>query len=74
MQRFSFKLMHKFGVQNRVTDALSRIAKVLAMMSAKIMGFDCLKDLYEDDVDSGRSGGSVLLESYVVTIIYVRVI
>ena len=39
-QRFPFKLMHKFGAQNKLADALSRREDILAVLSAEVVGFD----------------------------------
>ncbi|XP_021737357.1 uncharacterized protein LOC110703884 [Chenopodium quinoa] len=51
---FHFFLKHKSGTQNKVVDALSRRHALLSTLQVKVIGFEVLKDLYEDDEDFGE--------------------
>ncbi|XP_056694837.1 uncharacterized protein [Spinacia oleracea] len=51
---FHFVLKHKSGTQNKVADGLSRRHALLSTLQVKVIGFEVLKDLYEDDEDLGE--------------------
>lgn len=46
-----FLIKHKARVQNVVTDALNRRHTLLRTLQMKVVGFDVIKELYQDDPD-----------------------
>ena len=57
VQRFYFTLKHKSSVTNKVTDVLSKRVSLLTTLRTKVVGSDCLKELYESDEDFGDIWG-----------------
>ena len=51
MQSFSFVAKHKKGSTNVVADALSRRHSLLAVMEARVLGFQFIHDHYKEDED-----------------------
>lgn len=71
LERFNYLIVYKSGVTNRVVDALSRRACLLASFEAELPGMDQIKELYETDDDFGKTWlkylkGQPLGEEYVV--------
>ena len=56
LEQFPYVIKHKKGKGNIVADAMSRRHFLLSMLETKMIGFDCLKEMYEgDDTDRGRT-------------------
>jgi hypothetical protein len=52
MKNFTFVIKHISGTANKVVDALSRKCLILQEFRVKTLGFDNLKEMYNDDSDS----------------------
>nr|GFA00082.1 hypothetical protein [Tanacetum cinerariifolium] len=53
LKSYSFSLKHKARKLNKMVDALSRRHCLLQTMKTKVLGFEVIKDLYDDDCDFG---------------------
>ena len=51
LQAYNFIIKHKAGVHNVVVDALDRRHALVTSMQVQVVGFDVLKELYEEDAD-----------------------
>jgi hypothetical protein len=47
LQAYSFVLKHKFEMENKAADALSRRVTLLSVMSVEVTAFKRLKEEYE---------------------------
>ena len=53
LQSFNFSSKYKDGRSNVVADALSRRYALISILETRLLGFETLKDYYEEDVDFG---------------------
>ena len=51
IESFPFIIQYKKGKDNIVADALSQRYTLLSTLEAKVLGFEHVKDLYENDID-----------------------
>ena len=64
LQPYPFLLKHKAGVQNTVADALSRRHALLSTLQTKVVGFETIKELYQDDPDFHKAWRSSEVQSF----------
>lgn len=50
-ERFNYVIVHKYGISNKVADALSRHTILLVTIFSEIQCFQQLKESYVDDED-----------------------
>ena len=53
IETFPYVIRYKQGKENVVADALSRRYALLSILDTKLLGFEYIKDLYEQDSDFG---------------------
>ncbi|RDX93110.1 Retrovirus-related Pol polyprotein from transposon 17.6, partial [Mucuna pruriens] len=51
LEQFPYVIKHKKGKVNIVVGALSRRHVMLTMLETKLLGFECIKELYIEDKD-----------------------
>ena len=51
LEIFPYVIKYKQGKENVIADALSRRYALTSMLSSKLLGFEHLKDMYENDTD-----------------------
>ena len=51
MKNFTFVIKHISGSDNKVADALSRRSLVVHEFQVKTLGFEHLKEMYQEDLD-----------------------
>ena len=49
LRSFTFVIKHKSGVTNQIADALSGRHSLLKKMKVEILGFDEMKELYDNE-------------------------
>ncbi|XP_040947332.1 uncharacterized protein, partial [Gossypium hirsutum] len=54
IETFPYVLKYKTGKDNVVADALSRRYTLITTLNAKVLGFEHIKELYDDDADFGH--------------------
>ena len=54
LQRYSFVVKHRAGIENKAADALSRRLSLLSIMSVEVTGFEKLKEDYDSCPDFGE--------------------
>ena len=55
LEPFPYVIRYKKGKENVVADALSRRYVLISTLDAKLLGFEHIKQLYNDDLDFGEN-------------------
>ncbi|RDX86566.1 hypothetical protein CR513_32090, partial [Mucuna pruriens] len=55
LEEFPYVIKYKQGNMNIVADALSKRYALIAILETKFLGLECLKKLYENDIDFGEA-------------------
>ena len=72
IQCFHFTLKHKFDVTNKVADALSKRASLLTTLRTEVVGYDYLKELYENDEDFDDTWGKCQQTHTAINSMYIQ--
>jgi hypothetical protein len=51
MHNFTFDIKHIVGTANKVVDALSRRSLIVHEFQVETLGFEHLKEMYQEDID-----------------------
>ena len=51
IETFPYVIRYKQGKENIVADALSRMYVLTSTLDTRLLGFECIKELYADDLD-----------------------
>ena len=55
LKSFTFVIKHKSGVTSRVANVLSKRHSLLTELKVEVLGFDAMKELYDDDLDFSKA-------------------
>ncbi|RDY13047.1 Retrovirus-related Pol polyprotein from transposon 17.6, partial [Mucuna pruriens] len=55
LEQLPYEIKHKKGKMNVILDALFRRYALIFILETKFLGIECIKDLYENDIDFGEA-------------------